>query len=285
MPTPRVLAEAPEELTQGKLRRLGEGIGKVVYASEHWVVKRERSPFAIVALVVLWKLLRKIERLLPGKWGRGLVERPAKQIRLMRLLLQSTMLVVPKSIWFTKHVRGIWAAYHKKSVRGEELAKQHLAGTALIPETVTFPPVRVRVGGWPGWLTVSEATERVEATLYHRLEMLAGQGRFDEVEEWLNRFLNLRPRGWRRGLFVTDVHLKNFGVSGDRIVLLDAGGLTDRWEEVEDRLAFEDEVARPHVRLGLRKVLAKRPDIANRFDEQWKATVNPEVVRDHWPVE
>ena len=52
---PRVLPHAPEELTRGRLRRIGEGIGKVVYASEQWVVKRERSPFEIVALIVLWR--------------------------------------------------------------------------------------------------------------------------------------------------------------------------------------------------------------------------------------
>ena len=35
-----LLPRAPAELTSGRLRRLGEGVGKVVYCSEHWVVKR-----------------------------------------------------------------------------------------------------------------------------------------------------------------------------------------------------------------------------------------------------
>src|SRR6185436_6359282 len=47
-----VLPEPPEELIGTFLRRLGEGVGKVVYASPHWVVKRERSPSEVVAIVV-----------------------------------------------------------------------------------------------------------------------------------------------------------------------------------------------------------------------------------------
>ena len=49
----RMLPHPPEELTHGRLQRLGEGVGKVVYASEHWVVKRERSPGEVVALKIL----------------------------------------------------------------------------------------------------------------------------------------------------------------------------------------------------------------------------------------
>jgi len=281
---PRLLPEAPPELTQGRLKRLGEGIGKVVYASEHWVVKRERSPSEIVALIVLWKMLRKLERLLPGRWGKRLVARPARQIRVLRLLTQAAMAVVPKSIWYTTHVREAWRLYHRRNVRGEALARAHLAATALVPQRVSFPPTRVRISGWPGWLVVSEATERVETTLYQRLVDLARAGRYDEVERWLERFLELRQAGWRRGLFSVDAHLKNFGVIGDRIVLLDAGGLTNRWREIEGRLAYEDVVAQPHVQLGLAPVLAKRPDIARRFDARWKSIVNLEVVRRYWPA-
>lgn len=279
-----VWSHAPVELTQARLRRLGEGVGKVVYASEHWVVKRERSPFEVVAIIVLWKALRKLARILPDAIGRRLAQRPSKQIRLLRLCTQATMLVVPSSIWFTTHVRQVWKLYRRRSLRGENLARSHLAGTYLVPEQITFPPTRVKVGGWPGWLTVSEATERVESTLHHRLVELAEAGRYMEVEEWLDRFLDLRQAGWQRGIFSVDAHLKNFGVTGDRIVLLDTGGLTNRWGEIEDRLTYEEDVARPHIRLGLDSVLGKRQDIADRFDARWKATVNLDVVRSHWPV-
>lgn len=281
---PILLPEAPAELTKGKLRRLGEGVGKVVYASEHWVVKRERTGFEILALVVLWRGLRRLERVLPWGLGRRLADRPAKQIRLLRLLVQAALLVVPKSIWFREHIKDFWWMYRSRSRRGDSLARRHLDGTELVPERVAFPPTHVEVGGWPGWLTVSEATERVEATLHQRLSELARAGRFGELEEWLERFLKFRQAGWQRGVFSVDAHLKNFGVIGGRIVLLDAGGLTDRWGDIEDRLDFEDVVTQPHVQLGLGAILGARPDIGARFDERWKAVVNRQVVRRHWPA-
>src|SRR6266404_73587 len=220
---PRKLPHAPEELTRGNLRRLGEGIGKVVYASEHWVVKRERSPSEILALIALWKVLRKLEAVLPAKIGERFVQRPAGQIRFLRILMQGLVAVVPRSIWFATHIGEVWSLYRARDARGEHLAQTHLAGTPLVPERVTFPPTRVKVGGWPGWLTICEAAERVEGTLHQRLLDLAKAERFDELEQSLDRFLDLRQAGWRRGLFSIDAHLKNFGVIGDRIVLLDPG--------------------------------------------------------------
>lgn len=282
---PQVLPHAPEELTRGCLRRLGEGIGKVVYASEHWVVRRERSATEIIALIVLWKLLRRVAHLLPAGLGERLLKRPSKEIRFLRVLMQGIVLIVPRSVWFMSHAMEMWDLYRSRTIRGETLAQMHLAGTSLVPERVTFPPARVRVGGWPGWLSVSEATERVEATLDQRLAELANAGGFEQLELWLDRFLDLRQAGWRRGLFSVDAHLKNFGVTGDHVVLIDAGGLTDGWEEIEERLAFEKMVPEPHVRLGLGPLLASRPDIADRFNTRWKSTVNRDRVRHHWPAD
>ena len=275
---------APEELTHARLRRLGEGIGRIVYASEHWVVKRQRTPGELVALIVLWRVVRKGERYLPGRTGERLLAKPSRQIRFLRVMIQSLMRVLPMSVWLTTHVREAWKVYRSRSKRGEKLAVEYLAGTDLMPRTILFPPVRVKVSGWPGELTVTEATERVEATLHQRLAELAAAGRFEEVEHWLERFLQLRQAGWKRGVFSLDAHLKNFGVSGERIVLLDAGGLTDRWEDVEGRLEFEEVVAQPHIQLGLGDVLGGRPDIARRFDKQWKAIVCRTGVERHWPV-
>ena len=280
----RVLAHAPDELTRGRLRRLGEGVGKVVYASRHWVVKRERSPSEILALIVIWKMVRRLERILPGAFGKRLLQHPSKQIRLLRVLLQPIVRVIPRSVWFTTHAGEVWRVYRYRDERGEGLAEAHLAGTLLVPERVEFPPTEVRVGGWPGWLTVSEATERVEDTLYSRLAALSGEGRFEEMEVWLNRFLDLRQAGWQCGVFSVDAHLKNFGVSEDRVVLLDAGGLTNHWEEIEGRLAREDRVEQPHLELGLGPLLTARPDVAERFNARWKATVNLEEVQRLWPV-
>ncbi len=278
----RLLPHAPAELTQGRLLRLGEGIGKVVYASPHWVVKRERSPFEVVALIALWRVLRKAERILPRRLGRRLLEQPSRQIRLLRVLAQAAMAVLPRAVWFTGNIRQIWKQYYFHSARGERLAREHLRGTSLVPEQVTFPPVRVRVGGWPGSLTVSTATERVEFTLYQKLADLARAGRFEEMEGWLERFVDARQSGWRLGLFSLDAHLKNYGIVEDRVVLLDPGGLTNQWTEVEKRLDFEEKAAQPHLHLGLGALLAARPDIADRFNARWKATVNRALVRELW---
>lgn len=281
---PHLLPHAPAELTRSRLRRLGEGIGKVVYASPHWVVKRERSPVEVLALILIWKALRKVTRWLPGGIGRRLLERPSKTIRFIRVCIQPLVSVLPRGLWFMTHAREIWHGYHKSSLRGERLSHEHLHGSALIPERITFPPTKVKVGGWPGWLIVDEAVERVDSTLHQHLSRLASAGRYGELEEWLNRFLDLRQTGWRKGLFSTDAHLKNFGVTGDRIVLLDPGGLTDRWSVVEARLEREEKVKYPHRMLGLGTILASRPDLAARFNERWKATVNRETVRSCWKV-
>jgi hypothetical protein len=280
---PRVLPHAPADLTRGRLVRLGEGIGKVVYASEHWVVKRKRHPSEVVALILVWKVLRKVDGWLPGGMGRRLLERPGKRIRFLRLLLQAFVLTVPKGVWFTTHIGQLWRTYTSNEALGAMLANEHLAGTKLIPDSVTFPPTRVKVGRWPGWLVVSEASERVETTLHDRINELARARRFDEIEVWLKRFLDLRTAGWQRGVFSLDAHLKNFGVTSDRVVLLDSGGLTNRWREIENRLDIEDDITSPHVQLGLEMTLRDRPDIAQRFDSRWRATVNLAAVRTYWP--
>jgi hypothetical protein len=281
---PRVLVDPPEELTRGRLIRLGEGIGKVVYASPHWVVKRERTPFEIVGLIVVWKFLRKIERLLPGSMGKRLLEKPSRQIRFLRVVAQAGMAVVPRAIWFSSHIKRVWRQYHLRSARGERLAREHLQGSSLIPEEITFPSIKVNVGGWPGALTVSCATERVETTFHDKLRRLAAQGQFDEIELWLVRLLATRQKGWSMGLFSLDSHFKNFGIVEDRVVLIDVGGLTNRWNDVEAKLALEESLRdEPHQRLGLGKLLESRPEIAARFNARWRGMVNREAIREIWP--
>ncbi len=279
----RVLPNAPAELTSGRLVRLGEGIGKVVYASAHWVVKRERRPAEIMALIGIWKLLRRLEALLP-RWARDrLAPDPGRRIQLLLLIFQPIVEAVPRGVWFATHIGEYWRWYTKSEARGALIAEKYLTGTALIPERVTFPPTKVQVREWPGWLMVSEATERVETTLHDRINDLARSLRFDEIEVWLQRFLASRRRAWALGVFSLDAHLKNYGILGERIVLLDAGGLTNRWADIESRLKLLDDFLSPHARLGLEHTLRDRPDIAERFDQQWRATVNPEEVRRLWP--
>jgi hypothetical protein len=280
---PEMLSDAPEELLCSRLERLGEGIEKVVYASQHWVVKRERSASAIIALILIWKVLRKVAHVLPSRLGDRMLRRPSRMIRLARVLIQPFVLAVPRSIWLLTHAGELWRVHRTRDRRGARLARTHLAGTSLIPERVVFPPTRVRVCGWPGWLVVSQADERAEQTLYQRIAALALLGRWDQVEEWLERLLDFRQAGWQRGLFSMDTHLKNFGVIGDRVVLVDTGGLTKRWSEIERRLSSEQAAAEPHAQLGLQRVLAPRPDIAERFNARWKNVVSQSGVLRNWP--
>ncbi len=280
---PLALPHAPEELMRDRLSRVGEGIGKVVYASKHWVVKRERSPGEVVALIVVWKILRRWAHMLPFGWGDLLLSRPSRALRLLRVITEFAIGVIPKSVWYTTHVAEVFRTYKSRDIRGERLARIHLTDTELLPHVVTFPPATVLVRGWPGWLNIREATERVEDTLDRRIADLAEAGDFDGVEIWLNRFLDTRQTGWQLGLFSVDAHLKNFGVIGERIVLIDTGGLTNRWSDISARLSKEEAVEAPHVQLGLGRVLAARPDVAARFDELWKSLVNRESVIRHWP--
>ena len=229
-PADNILPEAPPEMTTRPLRRIGEGIGRVVYASANWVVKRERSPREVIALIVLWRMLRAIERAFPLGIAKRLMQGPSRQLRLLRMMIEAVVVIIPRTIWFSTHIFPVWRAYHKQSVKGTRLAESRLAGSSLIPCTIEFPPTRVRITGWPGWLVVCKAEERAEGTLLDHLCELAQAGFFNELEEWLDQFLEVRKNGWQHGLFSTDAHLKNFGIIGDRIVLLDSGGLTElRW--------------------------------------------------------
>lgn len=278
----RILRNAPEELITRPLERLGEGIGKVVYASPHWVIKRFRSNSEIIALIVLWRLLRRWERFLPVGLGRHLLQRPSRRIRILRIFTQIMVTIVPKRFWYSTHIGTVWKRYREQDHRGETLARDYLLGTTLVPGHISFPPTYVRIKGWPFRLPVDHATERVEATLHQRLNTLAREERFDEMETWLNRFLDLRQQGWQLGLFSVDAHLKNFGVVEDRVVLLDSGGLTNEWQDVEKKLAVEDVVVEPHIQLGLGPLLGSRPDIAGRFNTRWKSLVSVKGVRSHW---
>jgi hypothetical protein len=237
----------------------------------------------MVALILLWKALRQVERLLPGAWGRRLLNQPSRQLRFLRVLVQGVMIVFPRALWYSTHIREMLRLYHRRSVKGERLARIHLAGSNLVPEKISFPPARVRVAGWPGSLLVWEASERAGVTLFDKMARLAKDGRFEEFEEWLERLLEVRQLGWSRGLFSLDAHLKNYGAVGERIVLLDNGGLTNQWPEVERLLQSAESIAQPHVQLGFGPLLAGHPEVAARFDQRWKSTVNRDVVRSLWP--
>lgn len=285
MRTPlQVFEAAPEELTRGRLKRIGEGVGKVVYASGHWVVKRERGASEIIALILIWRMMKRLERWLPGRMAAKWFAHPSTPLRALRMALQVVVAAVPRGVWFSTHWGRVWQKFVHRDVRGEYLAVKHLSGTSLVPETVTFPPTLVKVAGWPGWLVVTEATERVEETLYDRIRKLAAQGDWVEVERWLERLLELRRAAWRRGVFSVDAHLKNFGVIQSRVVLIDSGGLTDRWEDVERHLASMARNGSAARQFGLEEILAGAPGLAERFEARWRELTSAQTLRDLWPA-
>jgi len=284
MRTPlQAMEEAPGELTRGRLKRIGEGVGKVVYASERWVVKRERGASEIIALILIWRLMKRLEKILPQRFTSRWTAHPSAALRALRMAMQAFVAVVPRAVWFSTHWGRVWQKFVHRDVRGEYLAVKHLSGTSLVPETVTFPPTLVKVSGWPGWLVVTEATERVEETLYDRLKRLAAERKWNEVERWLERLLELRRAGWRRGVFSVDAHLKNFGVIQNRVVLIDSGGLTDRWEDVERHLASVAKNGPVWRQFGMEEILAGAPELAERFDARWRDLTSPQSMRDLWP--
>jgi hypothetical protein len=84
-------------------------------------------------------------------------------------------------------------------------------------------------------------------------------------------------------LFSVDAHLKNFGVIGERIVLIDSGGLTNRWQDISAKLSQEEQIEEPHVQLGLERVLGDQPELVARFNRRWREVVNRDSVIGHWP--
>ncbi len=189
----RALDRAPEELTAGRLKRIGEGVGKVVYATQHWVVKRDRGASEIIALILIWRMLKRLERFLPRRLAARWASHPSTALRVLRMAVQTVVSLVPKTFWFSTHWGRIWQKFVHRDVRGEYLAVKHLSGTSLVPETVTFPHAGA---GWRlAWMAGGDRGHRARGgNLYDRLRKLAAESRWNEVERWLERLLELRRR-------------------------------------------------------------------------------------------
>ena len=279
-----VVSHIPEELTLGTLRRLGEGIGKVVYASEHWVVSRERTPLEMVALIVLWKALRKLERLLPGAWGKTLRDRPSRQIRFLRVLVQGAIVVVPRALWFSSHIRDVLRLYHRRSVRGRETGANSFGRIRTDSGAHRVPP-----GARSHWRLARMAdglrgqrTGGFDAPSED--DAAGGGGSFRGAGSVARTPARDAPGGMAAGTVFagrTSEKLRHhwrahcpfghgradepLGGSGKAV----GGGRVQPTE--------------PHVRLGLGELLEEHAEIARRFDQRWKDTINTEVVRECWP--
>jgi hypothetical protein len=51
-----------------------------------------------MALIGVWKLLRRLAHFLPGQVGRRLLEKPGKQIRFLRVVFRVLVVPIPRSV-------------------------------------------------------------------------------------------------------------------------------------------------------------------------------------------
>jgi len=90
-------------------------------------------------------------------WGRRLRERPSAKSVSWGARARGHLIFPELSV--PAHVRDILRLYHRRSVRGERTGAGRLTGSRFIPERIEFPPHGSAIGGWPGWLQVSDAAE------------------------------------------------------------------------------------------------------------------------------
>jgi len=65
---------------------------------------------------VLWKALRRLNGCCPER-GEKAARPPLPPIRFLRVLVQGAILVFPRALWFSSHIRDVLRLYHRRSVR------------------------------------------------------------------------------------------------------------------------------------------------------------------------
>ena len=124
-------------------------------------------------------------------------------------------------------LRRVLRVYRARDRRGEKLARKHLAG-----EPVWFPNASHfrRRRSWPGAARVAVRPRGHRARgRYPRPRSRTSQKRGISTKSSAQPIPPYPPERWQLGSFSGGCALKNFGVIGKRIVLLDTGGPTNRW--------------------------------------------------------
>jgi len=177
-----------------------------------------------------------------------------------------------------------WNNLNVQSVHGQEIGRRLAnAHSDLVPRRVSLPATRVRIKGWPWTLTIAEAEGRVEATLKDRIKTLSQAGQREDLEKWLNRFVEFQVRLWQEGVWNKDLNFSNYGIIGDTLVLLDHDELTDDLSEVEEIFGSPDMLGAIERRMMLPgHLVTSHAEVYRRFLARWQEVMVLANLETHW---
>ncbi|MBZ0165314.1 MAG: rhomboid family intramembrane serine protease, partial [Candidatus Omnitrophica bacterium] len=292
-------AKVRAEITAQPLVRIGQGWQKVVYASDNWVVQQEWSIAAAATIVKRSRLLNKyIRRFVPNTTLASLrnpntftVKQFAVKIakiivfRAMFFTLWSLFKMMPRFVLQRTHSGRAILAHRDEARQAEDILKNSaLANSDYIPRRYSIKPTKVRLAGHLFSVTTTQVVERADNTLHDHLAMLVAEGRVEEAKEWLDRFLRMQVMLWEMGLFEYTFQPGNYGVIGQRLVLLDHGEMTNRHDEINVKLArWHDEAYVWTVSSFERAFGPEHQDIVQEYFERMTRLINKEAIEQHWP--
>ena len=295
------VAEPPDpanvraEFTGAPLERVGSGFESIVYGSTCWVVKVPRDErglaASLLATVVVGRALRPLRTCggAPGnrepagaamafcrdRRGPTPVARGARG-------LPAILIMVPERSWRGSGIERRARWLRARAEECQRLAMRCLDGTPLVPRRVELPPTRIRTARWGRRRTVTTAYQRVDRTLWDEALRCGRLGRVDELDRWLDRFLSFQIMLWRRGvLFAASNPYENHGVLGDRLVLLDHGGLIEDPRTI--RLSLDTVRTRWLEQTRDLYTTARSTASCEPFGQRLSDLLQPSAVRMHWP--
>ena len=297
------VAEPPDpenvraELTRGRLERVGSGFESIVYGSTCWVVKIPRDErglaASLLATVVVGRALRPLRAWAEGRRGTGTARGrrwwSAGIVAARRLwpVLQggfrALLTMVPGRLWRGSGIERRARWLRARAEECQRLAVRCLDGTPLVPRRVELPPTGIRVARWGRRRTVTMAYQRVDRTLSDEVRRCRELGRFDALDQWLDRFLSFQIVLWQRGVFFAASNpYENHGVLGDRLVLLDYSGLIEDPQTIRLNL----DTVRARWLEQTRDLYTTGRSTASRevFEQRLSELLQPSAVRTHWPT-
>jgi glycosyltransferase involved in cell wall biosynthesis len=272
-----------DELTRAQLERVGSGFEKVVFGSRRWVVKIPRDERGLGAALLATVAVDRARRLLARRHPAVRFRAGSRIWTVLREAFRVAIVMVPERWWRGSRVERRVRWLRARAEACERLARRRLDGTALTPGRVEILPTRIRTARWGRRWTVTTAHQRVDRSLADEAWRCLRLGRFQNLEQWLDRFLAFQTELWRRGVFFGASNpLENHGVLGDRLVLLDESGLTDDPREI--RLTLDSVRARWLDAMRDLDARRRRQPPRESFAQRLTRLMQPSVIREHWPT-